>query len=439
VTDEWEKSSRMEYLKLGEALTDAGYVVRYAPVEGKDCFVFTLEGAGFDAQYLENSYLQFYVEWDAEVDRFLYWRKNMCTSEETISEIIELLEGYKKEKKLNVPDGADLYDALEAAGFDYDSKWHKEGGFWRIIVRLPDVEEEIFHFRATILGSEYRLGSGLAWTKGTLDDFINCISYFEYPDLITQDDIHEALTDAGYSFTMLFVPDENYWTLTLKHEFLSDGLVVQLMLCGKYVLHCRDNQMPYIESTLVDFIKYLNGFKIIVGQKATMIMYDETAEVVEIPVVTSDKSNDVYCENLRELADAKKVTMTKKQAEAYGFDGVTPGVLGESPKAVEQAINTIKTLNEGRKDDNGKLRYDLVPKGTWAKVVAVITFGAGKYGDENWHMVVEKNPEKYYAAALRHVEAWWDGEKNDPESGEHHLAHAICCALFLMWADLEKE
>ena len=109
----------------------------------------------------------------------------------------------------------------------------------------------------------------------------------------------------------------------------------------------------------------------------------------------------------------------------------------ESLKDEPVGINVLDTdaKNIGRKDDKGKLRYDLVPKGTWAKVVKVITFGANKYGDENWHMVVTDNPKRYYAAMLRHIEAWWSGEKNDPESGEHHLAHAVCCALFLMWGD----
>ena len=117
------------------------------------------------------------------------------------------------------------------------------------------------------------------------------------------------------------------------------------------------------------------------------------------------------------LADAKKVTMTEKQMQTYGFDN----------------------LNQGRKDDNGKLRYDLVPAGTWAKVVAVITFGAKKYDDNNWQIVVKEDPARYYAAMMRHIEAWWDGEKIDADSGVHHLANAICCALFLMWNDGDRD
>jgi len=38
-------------------------------------------------------------------------------------------------------------------------------------------------------------------------------------------------------------------------------------------------------------------------------------------------------------------------------------------------------------------------------------------------------------AAFRHFIAWVMGEKKDPESGWSHLAHLMCCILFLMWTD----
>ena len=28
-----------------------------------------------------------------------------------------------------------------------------------------------------------------------------------------------------------------------------------------------------------------------------------------------------------------------------------------------------------------------------------------------------------------------NAEQKDPETGEHHLAHAICCGMFLWWFD----
>jgi hypothetical protein len=86
----------------------------------------------------------------------------------------------------------------------------------------------------------------------------------------------------------------------------------------------------------------------------------------------------------------------------------------------------------GAKHDHGKPRWDLLPWGPVGDVVAVLTFGAAKYAPNNWQHVDEPRG-RYYAAALRHLAAWVDGERFDPESGLPHLAHACCCLLFLLW------
>jgi hypothetical protein len=36
----------------------------------------------------------------------------------------------------------------------------------------------------------------------------------------------------------------------------------------------------------------------------------------------------------------------------------------------------------------------------------------------------------------RHLWAWKEGEQNDPESGKNHLAHALCCLMFLYEHDI---
>ncbi|MCU7521636.1 MAG: hypothetical protein HF312_15575 [Ignavibacteria bacterium] len=87
---------------------------------------------------------------------------------------------------------------------------------------------------------------------------------------------------------------------------------------------------------------------------------------------------------------------------------------------------------EGKKYDAGKDRWDLLPFAQVRQIVKVLTFGAAKYEPNNWQGV-EK--ERYIAAAFRHLTAWIDGERCDPESGIHHLAHAACNLLFLLWQD----
>lgn len=88
----------------------------------------------------------------------------------------------------------------------------------------------------------------------------------------------------------------------------------------------------------------------------------------------------------------------------------------------------------GVKGDVGKLRWSLLPDGVVREVVKVLEFGAKKYQVDNWQKVPEPRT-RYYDALIRHVEAWWLGERKDPESGCHHLAHAVCCGFFLMWFD----
>lgn len=89
-------------------------------------------------------------------------------------------------------------------------------------------------------------------------------------------------------------------------------------------------------------------------------------------------------------------------------------------------------LGEAVKHDFGtdKYRYDLLPPGPLGEVAQVMDFGAKKYGDYNWTKGTKWS--RFFAAALRHLWAWWRGEDNDPESGRSHLAHVACCVLFLL-------
>ena len=92
---------------------------------------------------------------------------------------------------------------------------------------------------------------------------------------------------------------------------------------------------------------------------------------------------------------------------------------------------------EGRKDDQGKDRWDLVQPLALQEYVKVMTFGATKYAPGNWRHVPEAR-NRYFAAMLRHAWAWWRGEQLDHETGFHHLAHAMCCICFLMEPELEQ-
>ena len=87
--------------------------------------------------------------------------------------------------------------------------------------------------------------------------------------------------------------------------------------------------------------------------------------------------------------------------------------------------------NTGVKYDGEKPRFDLVPARAELEVVKVLTYGAAKYGANNWSQL-EDLESRYLAAALRHISAHRRGEKIDPESGLPHLAHAATSLMFVM-------
>ena len=92
----------------------------------------------------------------------------------------------------------------------------------------------------------------------------------------------------------------------------------------------------------------------------------------------------------------------------------------------------------GRKYDAGKAQPSLLPSGPILEISKVLAFGAKKYAPENWKKV-ESGKRRYTDAMLRHILAWMGGEKMDEESGLHHLAHAGCCLLFVLWFDQQEE
>ena len=103
--------------------------------------------------------------------------------------------------------------------------------------------------------------------------------------------------------------------------------------------------------------------------------------------------------------------------------------------AADTITVTKSNTSNGRKFDGGKLEYGLLPPLALEETVKVLTFGAQKYERDNWKKVPDSK-RRYFDAMERHIWAYKRGEQMDPESGIHHLAHAMCCLMFLYEHDI---
>lgn len=87
-------------------------------------------------------------------------------------------------------------------------------------------------------------------------------------------------------------------------------------------------------------------------------------------------------------------------------------------------------LTKGVKFDADKTRYELVPPEGPHAVAVILGIGAKKYAARNWEQGMEWS--RPYAAIQRHLQAWWSGENNDPDTGKSHLWHVACNTFFLI-------
>lgn len=96
-----------------------------------------------------------------------------------------------------------------------------------------------------------------------------------------------------------------------------------------------------------------------------------------------------------------------------------------APKSSAQQKN-----EPGWKMDAGKPRLDLLAPEMLFGVSEILAFGAAKYGERNWEAGMSWG--RCFGALMRHMWAWWRGEKADAETGKSHLLHAGCCLMFLI-------
>lgn len=89
-----------------------------------------------------------------------------------------------------------------------------------------------------------------------------------------------------------------------------------------------------------------------------------------------------------------------------------------------------KPAPTGIKHDQEKPDMSLLSSIALLKVAQVMTFGKTKYSANNWRGGFQWT--RPLAASLRHIFSYLGGQDKDPETGVSHLAHAVCCLMFVL-------
>jgi len=105
-------------------------------------------------------------------------------------------------------------------------------------------------------------------------------------------------------------------------------------------------------------------------------------------------------------------------------------------KRSEEEESQMGQKTAGRFNE-GKIRYDLMAPWSLEQIAKVYTYGTRKYDDDNWWKGL-KWKKDVFGCILRHAWKWFRGEKNDDESGLHHLAHVAWNCMTLMEYERNK-
>lgn len=92
----------------------------------------------------------------------------------------------------------------------------------------------------------------------------------------------------------------------------------------------------------------------------------------------------------------------------------------------------------------GKARFGLIDPAFEEGIAKVLTFGAEKYGAENWKKAAGTDSHDDFVRGCfdslrRHLNAIAQGENTDSESGLPHLDHISCNIMFIRYYQQYRE
>jgi hypothetical protein len=108
---------------------------------------------------------------------------------------------------------------------------------------------------------------------------------------------------------------------------------------------------------------------------------------------------------------------------SFTTDSYVPTRLYAPFRTLQSALVAFKGSATQRSER--KSRPDLLPSEAVLAAGRVLAFGLEKHPDELWKTL---SVEDHVAASLRHIYQHQSG--TDPETGESHLAHALCRLAF---------
>ena len=93
--------------------------------------------------------------------------------------------------------------------------------------------------------------------------------------------------------------------------------------------------------------------------------------------------------------------------------------------------NVMKNTNPKDAIGCNKIPMHLFPETATILGALALLDGMLKYGRSNWREAGVR-ASIYYDATKRHLNAWFEGEDTDPDSGLPHLGHAVACIALLI-------
>lgn len=101
------------------------------------------------------------------------------------------------------------------------------------------------------------------------------------------------------------------------------------------------------------------------------------------------------------------------------------------------SVNKVST-KQGRKDDQGKTKYHLIPNWCLKTLAEHYTRGAVKYGDNNWRSGISFS--RCYDAIQRHLSQWKSGKDKDTDDNDSYnlMAVVFWCFAIMFFTHHER-